>query len=193
VNFITGGFLKGLATDGLVKGDVNGHVQGRRERPNKPSRLKSRVRAEGTEINEYQLLRLRTHSDSREFRSVNRGMSTPPAAQPATRVEFQSRKLCPRVYRSSCRHPRKGEYGLLPQAPSAAQNGQRWKDLLPQHHGVCLKVRRNVRVFHPARPRPGDTVNPDALCTDAPQNLWILAAVLLLLAVAIFPALQGPA
>jgi hypothetical protein len=28
VNFKTGGFMKSLATDGLVKGDVNGHVRG---------------------------------------------------------------------------------------------------------------------------------------------------------------------
>jgi hypothetical protein len=124
VNFKTGGFLKSLATDGLVKGDVNGHVQGPQGKTKTTFPVEIAVFApEGTEINEYQLLRLRTHSDSREFRSVTGGIVHASGGATRDAVEFQSQKLCPRVYQIILPATLgKGEYGLLPPGSVSSSN-----------------------------------------------------------------------
>ncbi|MDE3166592.1 MAG: hypothetical protein KGN36_12370, partial [Acidobacteriota bacterium] len=60
VNFKTGGVLKTIGTAGIVKGDVNGHLNGLHS----PNQVKTPVdilvyTPDGTAITEYQLLRLR--------------------------------------------------------------------------------------------------------------------------------------
>ena len=59
VNWKTGGVFKRVATAGIVKGDVNGNIQGAHSR----NSLKSPVEVliythEGIAVTEYQLLRL---------------------------------------------------------------------------------------------------------------------------------------
>jgi hypothetical protein len=124
VNFKTGGFLKSLATDGVVKGDINGHLQGPQGKTKTTFPIEIAVYApEGTEINEYQLLRLRTHTDSREFRSVTGGVFHSSGGATRDQVEFQSRKLCPRVYQITLPATLgKGEYGLLPPGSISSSN-----------------------------------------------------------------------
>jgi hypothetical protein len=124
VNFKTGGFLKSLATDGIVKGDVNGHVQGPQGKTKTTFPVEIAVYApEGTEINEYQLLRLRTHSDSREFRSVTGGIVHASGGATRDAIEFQSQKLCSRVYQITLPATLgKGEYGLLPPGSVSSSN-----------------------------------------------------------------------
>lgn len=124
VNFKTGGFLKSLATDGVVKGDINGHLQGPQGKTKTTFPIEIAVYApEGTEINEYQLLRLRTHTDSREFRSVTGGVFHSSGGATRDQVEFQSRKLCPRVYQTTLPATLgKGEYGLLPPGSISSSN-----------------------------------------------------------------------
>jgi hypothetical protein len=69
INWKTGGVLKSIVRDGLVKGDLNGTVKGPKS-PNKaPANNEILVVAyEGVSITEYQLLKLRPHGESREFR-----------------------------------------------------------------------------------------------------------------------------
>ena len=67
VNFKSGGVLKSLATNGLVKGDINGHINGEHS----PTGLKTPIEIliytpEGTAATEYQLLRLHAQKDSRD-------------------------------------------------------------------------------------------------------------------------------
>src|SRR5580658_8603202 len=71
----TGAVLKSIATDGLVKGDINGHIPGAHAKNTLtfPVTLAVYV-AEGVDIEEYQLLRLRESGNSREFRSVTGGV-----------------------------------------------------------------------------------------------------------------------
>ncbi len=124
VNFKTGGFLKSMATDGLLKGDVNGHVVGPHGKTIATFPVVLAVYTpEGTEINEYQLLRFRTHSNSREFRSVTGGVIH--ASGGATRdvVEFQAQKIAPRLYQFTMDSTLgKGEYGLLPPGSVSTAN-----------------------------------------------------------------------
>jgi hypothetical protein len=114
VNFKTGGVLKTIGTAGIVKGDVNGHLNGLHSR----NQLKTPVEllvytAEGVAITEYQLLHLRDQKDSREFRTMTGGVFH--ASGGATRdvLAFDSKKVAPRTYQITLTLG-SGEYGLLP-------------------------------------------------------------------------------
>jgi len=75
VNFKTGGAMKKFMTNGIVKGDVNGHIEGKRAKVAMALPIALAVYVpEGTAITEYQMLRLRVSGDSREFCSVTGGV-----------------------------------------------------------------------------------------------------------------------
>ena len=74
VNSKTGGVSKSLFTNGIVKGDLNGHVKGGKSKTTISANEILVVVLEGTSITEYQLLRMREHSDSREFRVATGGV-----------------------------------------------------------------------------------------------------------------------
>lgn len=124
VNFKTGGFLKSMATDGLVKGDVNGHVQGGHAKTTVTFPVVLAVYVpEGTAITEYQLLRFRTHDTSREFRSVTGGVIHSSGGATRDSVDFQSQKIAPRLYQITLDSALgKGEYGLIPPGSYSSSN-----------------------------------------------------------------------
>lgn len=124
VNFKTGGFLKSMATDGLVKGDLNGHVQGGHAKASVTFPVKIAVYVpDGTSISEYQLLRYRTHSDSREFRSVTGGVFHSSGGASRDSVDFKADKIAPRLYQITLDTAMgKGEYGLLPPGSYTSTN-----------------------------------------------------------------------
>jgi len=116
VNFKTGGAVKHLATVGLVKGDLNGHIGG------KQSHLRLKTPAsfifyvpEGRSPGEYQLLRLRVNNNNREFRSVTGGIAHVTGGAIRDDVDFASKKIAPRVYEIVLNADiGKGEFGFLP-------------------------------------------------------------------------------
>jgi len=117
VNFKTGGVLKSIGTAGIVKGDVNGHVNG----PHSQTAVKSPVgllvyTQEGVAITEYQLLRLRDNKDSREFRTVTGGVMHVSGGATRDLVPFENKKIAPRTYEIVLPNLGIGEYGLLPPA-----------------------------------------------------------------------------
>lgn len=124
VNFKTGGFMKSLATDGLVKGDMNGHVQGGHAKTTVTFPVVFAVYApEGTAITEYQLLRYRTHDTSREFRSMTGGVFHSSGGATRDAVEFNPVKIGPRLYQITLDSALgKGEYGLLPPGSYTSSN-----------------------------------------------------------------------
>jgi hypothetical protein len=124
VNFKSGGVLKSLATNGLVKGDINGHIQGDHAKNvlTFPVTLAVYV-AEGIDIQEYQLLRLRMNSNNREFRSVTGGVFHSSGGATRDDVEFKSDKIGPRVYKIVLDQLLgKGEYGILPPGSYSSSN-----------------------------------------------------------------------
>lgn len=124
VNFKTGGFLKSIATDGLVKGDINGHIPGPHAKLvlTFPITLAVYV-PEGVDIAEYQLLRLRENSNNREFRSVTGGVIHSSGGAERDSVQFQSTKIAPRTYQIILDQALgKGEYGLLPPGSYTSSN-----------------------------------------------------------------------
>jgi hypothetical protein len=124
VNFKTGGVLKSIATDGIVKGDVNGHIPGKHAKNvlTFPVTLAVYV-PEGVDIAEYQLLRLRVQSSSREFRSVTGGVFHASGGAIRDDLQFQSTKIAPRVYQIVLDQSLgRGEYGLLPPGSYTSSN-----------------------------------------------------------------------
>ena len=121
VNFKTGGVLKGIATAGIMKGDINGHVEGAKS----PNRIASPVdllvyTPDGVAITEYQLLRLRDCKECREFRTVTGGVMHVSGGATRDLVPFENKKLAPRTYEIILPNLGAGEYGLLPPASGDA-------------------------------------------------------------------------
>jgi hypothetical protein len=124
VNFKTGGVLKSIMTDGIVKGDMNGHIAGKTARLITTFPVIFAVYVpEGTAITEYQLLRLRPNSNSREFRSVTGGVMHVSGGATRDSVEFQPQKIAPLLYQITLDSALgKGEYGLLPPGAVGTSN-----------------------------------------------------------------------
>jgi hypothetical protein len=117
VNFKTGGVLKTIGSAGIVKGDVNGHVNGEHSKTQLKSPVELLVYApEGTAITEYQLLRLRDQKESREFRTVTGGVLHVSGGATRDLIPFESKKTAPRTFEIVLPSLGAGEYGLLPPA-----------------------------------------------------------------------------
>ncbi len=119
VNFKTGGVLKTIGTAGVVKGDVNGRVNG----AHSPNLVRTPVSllvyaAEGVSVTEYQLLRLREGKDAREFRTLTGGVLHVSSGASRDLVTFQNKKVAPRTWEIPLPNIQSGEYGLL--APASA-------------------------------------------------------------------------
>lgn len=124
VNFKSGGVMKSLLSDGIVKGDLNGHIAGAHGRTTVTFPVVLAVYVpEGTAITEYQLLRLRKSGGSREFRSVTGGVFHVSGGATRDVLDFTSQKIAPRVYQLNLDSSLGvGEYGLLPPGSSASSN-----------------------------------------------------------------------
>jgi hypothetical protein len=116
VNYKTGGVLKGMASGGLIKGDLNGNINGpsSKLKMNSPATFIIYV-MEGQSPNDYQLLRLRANSNSREFRSKTGGIVHQSSGASRDMVDFDAKKIAPRIYQVVLPVSiGKGEYGFLP-------------------------------------------------------------------------------
>lgn len=124
VNFKTGGVLKSIASDGIVKGDVNGHLTGPASKLQLPMQAEFVIYVmEGQSPGDYQLLHMHTHKDGREFRSVTGGVFHESSGAERDTVDFTSKKIAPRTYLITLPATmEKGEYGFLP--PSTMNNGK---------------------------------------------------------------------
>ncbi len=116
VNFKTGGVLKSIGTAGIVKGDINGHLNGEHS----PTGLKTPIEIliytpEGTAATEYQLLRLHTQKDSREFRTMTGGVLHSSGGATRDSIAFENKKIAPRTYQIILPADiGSGEFGILP-------------------------------------------------------------------------------
>jgi hypothetical protein len=115
VNWKTGGVMKSIATAGVVKGDVNGHIEGPHSRNSVASPVEVLIYApEGVAITEYQLLRLRDNKGSREFRTVTGGVMHVSGGATRDLVPFEGKKVATRTYKVLLPNLGAGEYGFLP-------------------------------------------------------------------------------
>jgi hypothetical protein len=115
INFKTGGVLKQMATDGLVKGDVNGNIKGAHSKTEITTPIEVLIYApEGVAAAEYQVLHLRESGNAREFRTVTGGVFHKSGGASRDAVEFEAKKIAPRTYAITLSNLKAGEYGLLP-------------------------------------------------------------------------------
>jgi len=124
VNWKTGGVLKSIATDGIVKGDINGHLTGPASKLhiNLPATFIIYV-IEGQSPGEYQLLHMHTHKDGREFRSETGGVFHKSTGAERDTIDFDTKKIAPRVYEVILpEHLPPGEYGFLPPGMNSGKN-----------------------------------------------------------------------
>ena len=124
VNWKTGGVMKSIATYGVVKGDVNGHIQGKTSQTIASTTTEFLIVAsEGVALTEYQLLHLHQNGNNREFRTVTGGVFH--ASGGATRdvVLFDGKKTLPRHYLVKLPADVKtGEYAFMPPGAVASTN-----------------------------------------------------------------------
>lgn len=124
VNWKTGGVMKHIATAGVVKGDVNGHIQG----PHSRNSLSLPVEAliytpEGVAITEYQLLHLHENTDNREFRTVTGGVMHVSGGATRDMIPFEGKKVAPRTYKVLLPATLgAGEFGFLPPGGSMSSS-----------------------------------------------------------------------
>lgn len=123
VNWKTGGVVKSLSTAGVVKGDINGLVQGGQSK----TRLKEPIEIlvftpEGTAITEYQLIRFRPKEDRREFRTVTGGVFHVSGGSQRDIVPFEGKKVASRTWVVDLSKLTGGEYGILSPGANTAQH-----------------------------------------------------------------------
>jgi len=116
VNWKTGGVMKHIATAGVVKGDVNGHIQGPHSRNSLALPIEVLIYApEGVAITEYQLLHLHENPDNREFRTVTGGVMHVSGGATRDIIPFEGKKIAPRMYKVLLPATLgAGEFGFLP-------------------------------------------------------------------------------
>ncbi len=115
VNWKTGGVLKSVATVGIVKGDINGLVQGTNSRTKLASPVEILIYApEGVAVTEYQLLKLRENKGYREFRTVTGGVMHVAGGATRDLIPFEGKKIASRTFSVSLSNLKPGEYGILP-------------------------------------------------------------------------------
>lgn len=125
VNWKTGGTMKNLASVGVVKKDVNGHIPGPHSRNSVRSPLEFMIHApEGVAITEYQLIRLRAKDDYREFRTVTGGVFNQKGGAMRDLVPFEGKKVGSRLF--SVILPNTlgaGDYGFILMSATGSSGG----------------------------------------------------------------------
>ncbi len=118
-----GGVIKSIASAGIVKGDVNGHIAGSHSRNSAASPLEVLIYAtEGVAITEYQLIHLHEEKDSREFRTVTGGVMHVSGGATRDVVPFEGKKVANRMYKVLLPSLGAGEYGFLPPGAVTSSN-----------------------------------------------------------------------
>ncbi|HTS27219.1 MAG TPA: hypothetical protein VMH81_15185 [Bryobacteraceae bacterium] len=116
------GVAKSVATLGVIKGNLNGHVIGPKSPNVHATPLEVLIVApEGVAITEYQLVRLHVSKENRDFRSVTGGVFHAQSGAARDLVRFEGTKIAPRLFRVSFQSGLEpGEYGFLPPGSTGA-------------------------------------------------------------------------
>ncbi len=115
VNWKSGGVLKNLATDGIVKGDINGRLNG----PGSPTALHTPLEflikaPDGAEATDYELVHLHDKSNAREFRTITGGVFHSSGGASKDAVGFEQKSVGRRAYMVTfTAPPAAGEYAFL--------------------------------------------------------------------------------
>ncbi len=125
VHIRSGGFIKSTVTHGIIKEDRNGRING----PQSKLALQAPIEfliyvPEGVVASEYDLLKFRLHSDSREFRTLTGGIIHSTGGAERDEVPFTPAKTAPRTYQFTVDNKvGGGEFGILPPGTGNVTNG----------------------------------------------------------------------
>lgn len=120
VVFKSSGWLKNTVSYGIVKQDMNGHLEGEKS----PLALATGVQLlifapPGTDAAEYDFLRLQQKKNAREFRTLTGGVFHSESGTARNELDFHPEKIAPRMYTFTVPQDiQKGEYGVLPPGAS---------------------------------------------------------------------------
>ncbi|MGA7887568.1 MAG: hypothetical protein WCA44_17655 [Acidobacteriaceae bacterium] len=115
VNWKTGGVLKSTFSQGLVKEDTNGHLNGAASPTQLNTPLEFLIRTpDGVEATDYQLVRLHQKKNAREFRTMTGGVFHSSGGDTRDAVAFQQTRIAKRTYKISLPdNLPPGEYAFL--------------------------------------------------------------------------------
>ncbi len=123
VDWKTGGVLKHVGSIGIVKGDVNGHLQGTHSHNTAKTPVEVLIRApEGVEYTEYQLIHLRENKGNREFRTVTGGVFHESSGAMRDVLSFDAKPVGKRLWKVVLPSLEAGEYGFLPPGAFGSAN-----------------------------------------------------------------------
>ena len=116
VHEVSGGFIKNTLSDGLIRQDRNGKVDGRESKLLLPRPIEFLIYTpDGVSASEYTMVLFRLHSNSREFRTWTGGVIHSTGGAKRDEVPFKAEKLAPRTYKFTLDASTPGgEYGILP-------------------------------------------------------------------------------
>jgi hypothetical protein len=115
VNWKTGGVAKSVFSNGIVKGDVNGHLNGKESLTKLTTPLEIMIKApEGSEATDYQFVHLHVNSNNREFRTKTGGVFHATGGSTRDAIEFDQSKVAKHVYTVTFKgNLAAGEYAFL--------------------------------------------------------------------------------
>jgi hypothetical protein len=121
----SGGWIKNTLSDGIIKQDMNGIVDGRESKLLLPRPIEFLIYApDGVSATEYDLLAFRLSSKSREFRTLTGGVFHSTGGAKRDEVPFTPTKIAPRTWTFTLGPDTPGaEYGILPPGTGNVTNG----------------------------------------------------------------------
>jgi hypothetical protein len=115
VNWKTGGVIKSLVTDGIIKKDVNGRLIGGASSTQVNTPLEFLIKTpDGVDATDFQLVHLHDKIDAREFRTMTGGVFHSSGGATRDRIAFEQTKIAKRTYRLALPgNLSPGEYAFL--------------------------------------------------------------------------------
>ena len=125
VHIKSGGWIKSTVTDGIIKQDHNGHLNGRESKLALQCPIELLIYVpEGVSASEYDFLRFRINSNNREFRVLTGGVFHSTGGADRDEVPFKPVKTAPHTYQFTVeKNTGGGEYGILPPGTGNVTNG----------------------------------------------------------------------
>jgi hypothetical protein len=125
VHIKSGGFIKSTVTNGIIKQDHNGHLNGRESKLPLQCPIEILIYVpEGVSASEYDFLRFRINSNNREFRVLTGGVFHSTGGADRDEVPFKPVKTGPHTYQFTVeKNTGGGEYGILPPGTGNVTNG----------------------------------------------------------------------
>jgi hypothetical protein len=115
VNWKTGGVMKSIASNGIIKGDMNGHLNGASSKTDVNTPLEFLIKVpDGVEATDYQLVHLHEKSDAREFRTMTGGVFHSSGGATRDAIPFDQKQVARHTYAVTfATPPAPGQYAFL--------------------------------------------------------------------------------